>query len=381
MATIALSACSAISAGAASSGAQIERREPSRVQRSPRAPARRRALVLGTFARGRACGPRRALLRDRRLAPPWHRHAGVRALESRVAIARIGDERLALGGKCRGQPRLWNAEQRAQQAGNNRVRGPPTSRRGRRSPLLRGAADQVGLGLIFAVMRGQQMQAAMLAAPFGEQAIAGLARRLLNAGRRLFPSQTRTSCRIAARRQPAAEPARSRRRSPAAAGGRRSARRPRRGASAPSDRPESRARGCRGRPRRRPRQTGRSRNRRDGRARRQARRRTAVARRLPGSAPEPLLLLRRPLFDGAARVREMRGRVASARCRHCAFGWRVRATCRASADRQAPSAPSDSAGIPRRRPPPPQSICRAHNSFRPANTARCRPTDPWDAAG
>ncbi len=187
------------------------------------------------------------------------------ARESGIAVARIGDERLALGIKRRDQARLGDAEQRAQNTATVEFAD-------RRHPgeavgaAVRGAADQVGLGLIFAVMRGQQMQAAMLAAPLGEQSITrrpapppgfrspafSPPKPGLRGG---FPGPT------ASRRAGGA-----RRRSPAAAGGRRSARRSRRRRAAPSDPPESPAQGCRGRPRRRPRQTGRFQNRRAGRA-------------------------------------------------------------------------------------------------------------------
>ena len=205
MATIALSACSAISAGAASSGAQSSAANPAGCTLTARASkasrARSRDLSL-------AAEPADRVEHRCEIAVPRRRGTGTQACarESGVAIARIGDERLALGGKRRGQARLWNAEQRAQNTATIEFAD-------RRHPgeagvaAVRGAADQVGLGLIFAVMRGQQMQAAMLAAPLGEQSIAGLPRRLLNSGRRLFPLPDQDFVSDFPGRQPAAEPA------------------------------------------------------------------------------------------------------------------------------------------------------------------------------
>ena len=123
------------------------------------------------------------------------------------------------------------------------------------------AADQMGLGLVLAMMRGQQMQAALGRAPLGEQPVARRARRFLDAGRRLgaVPDQDRMG--DAAGREPAGRPSPPRRRSPAASRDRRSAPMARAAAlRAPSDRRGSPAPGCRGRRRPRRRSSGRGSN-------------------------------------------------------------------------------------------------------------------------
>src|SRR5580658_2085223 len=99
--------------------------------------------------------------------------------ESRVAIARIANKVLALGGECRDQPGLRDIKQRAQDAAevelaNGRHSGQAVG------PAARGAAQQVGLDLVFAVMAGQEMQATRLAAPLPEEAVAGRPRHVLN---------------------------------------------------------------------------------------------------------------------------------------------------------------------------------------------------------
>ena len=92
---------------------------------------------------------------------------------------------LALGGECRDQPGLRDIKQRAQDAAevelaNGRHSGQAVG------PAARGAAQQVGLDLVSAVMAGQEMQATRLAAPLPEETVAGRPRHVLNVGARLF---------------------------------------------------------------------------------------------------------------------------------------------------------------------------------------------------
>ena len=87
-----------------------------------------------------------------------NRHGAVvaqpRSLIGRVAVARIGDEGLPLGVEQRDEAGFRDAEQRAQDPAVGKLAD-------RRHPgeAVRSAAgaatDQVGLGLIFAVMGGQ----------------------------------------------------------------------------------------------------------------------------------------------------------------------------------------------------------------------------------
>ncbi len=181
------------------------------------------------------------------------------SLEGRVAIAGIGDEGLPLGIQQRDETGFSDTEQRAQDPTIGQLAD-------RRHPCetvrttAGAAADQVGLRLIFTVMRSQKMEAAMLSTPFGEQRIACSARGLLDStcwlvcrpGEDFVPDSPRlkASCAEGGFRCC----------SPAATDDPPLAHRSLLAARAPSDPPEWRGKDCRGRRRLRRRETGGSRS-------------------------------------------------------------------------------------------------------------------------
>src|SRR5262249_16896902 len=109
-----------------------------------------------------------------------------RPLESRIEIARVGNEPLVLGLEERQELQLRNAKKRPQQSAIAKLpdRGDSSKPIGSASGT---AADQMSLDLIFALVCGQQMKISMRAAPAGEQLIARNARCLLYACPPLHP--------------------------------------------------------------------------------------------------------------------------------------------------------------------------------------------------
>ena len=134
------------SSRSASSGARaarehrrIEHREAG-ADAAPRpAPAARRAPLRARSAARRDARlidrPRRASAGDRAVA------AQPGALESRIAVARVGEAGLAFGRQHCGEPRPRHAEQRPHQSACPAIRAPPTSRRDRRDRCRRGAGS------------------------------------------------------------------------------------------------------------------------------------------------------------------------------------------------------------------------------------------------
>ena len=115
-------------------------------------------------------------------------HGGVApepgALEDRVAVAWVGQEGLALGLEQRGEAGLRHREQGPHQA--HACQFAEGGHAGQSVDAAAGPlADQVGLGLVLAVMRRQKMEAALGAAPLREQTVARRARCFLDAGRGL----------------------------------------------------------------------------------------------------------------------------------------------------------------------------------------------------
>jgi len=126
------------------------------------------------------------------------------ALEGRFAVARVGQEGLALSVEQRGKARLRYGEQGPHQAHPCHL-----AEGGHAGETVDAAAspptDQIGLGLVLAVMRGQEMEAALGAAPLREQIVARRTRRFLDSGRGLRVGPRQHMMFDAASRHPAAD--------------------------------------------------------------------------------------------------------------------------------------------------------------------------------
>ena len=179
---------------------RIEHREPRRVQRHRAG----EQAVEAAFARnplptaGTQLGDNAV---RRGAAEPVGSGAQPRTLERRVQIARIAQEGLALLREQCQEARPWHRQERPNQPAPCQF----TDRRHPRQPVdaaARAAADQVGLDLVLAMVRGQQVKNAMCAAPLREQPVAGVARRFLDAARRLVAGPHQDFVRDGAAREP-----------------------------------------------------------------------------------------------------------------------------------------------------------------------------------
>jgi hypothetical protein len=132
------------------------------------------AADLGEHARGAGRVAGRSAL------PPQPR-----PLEARVAIARIGYERLGFRFEESDEPVPRDTEQRAQQSAVREFADcghPGETVRAAARP----AADQICLDLIIAVVSREQVEAAVVAAPAAKQPVTGKTCCFLDAGSRLF---------------------------------------------------------------------------------------------------------------------------------------------------------------------------------------------------
>ena len=131
-------------------------------------------------------------------------HPQPRTLKGRVAVARVLQIFLTLGVEQGDEPRLRDAEQRPhepnlRQFANHRHPGEAIDK------AAGTMADQIGFGLVVAMVRGQKMQAAMRRAPVGKKTIARRSRRFLDSGRRLFARPRQHCMRNLPRVQPASD--------------------------------------------------------------------------------------------------------------------------------------------------------------------------------
>ena len=125
-------------------------------------------------------------------------------LKGRVPIARIAEEGLALLREEREEARPRHRQERPDQPAPRQF----AHRRHSRQPVdsaAGAAANEVGLDLILAMVRGEQVQAAMRAAPLCHQPVARIAGGFLNTARRLVAGPHQDFVRDGAGGEPAGQ--------------------------------------------------------------------------------------------------------------------------------------------------------------------------------
>jgi hypothetical protein len=136
-----------------------------------------------------------------------HRGAQTGALEGRVQVAGIAQKRLAFPREQGEEAGPRHRQERPNQPAScqfSHCRHP----RQPIAPAAGASPDQVCLALVFSVVRGEQVKDTTSAAPFFEEPIARLARRLLNAARRLGAGPDEGLMRNAAGGEPTGDGAR-----------------------------------------------------------------------------------------------------------------------------------------------------------------------------
>jgi hypothetical protein len=128
-----------------------------------------------------------------------------RPFKSGVRVARIADKRLTLGTQERNEPILRKRQKRPQNSAIGKLSDCRHPGKAVWS-ALRPATDQMGFELIIAMVRGEQMETAVVTAPVREQPIAGDAGSLLYAGFRLLAGPDEHFVADVSRRQPISQP-------------------------------------------------------------------------------------------------------------------------------------------------------------------------------